>query len=705
MKIKILALAFCLFIASLSFTPVVGHAEACAQPSLRASINEQTDWPSFEPVAGENDTEITVRPADKKTTTGWFKTYIALIPAGIAVCGGLAVLFFVLKRKKSKNSLRFCAQILTLIFIFIVISGTGIFGISGLLEERYNEIYYYAGAMNSKKAAPDPLKGYTEELTNRKILSTFDFGLESKYDRVYSNFPHFWNTSSPKHNYSTVSLSTKYSYRYEYASETEEGDGANVWYVLSAADADDVGEKYYAEAEYRLTMNSSDGETNYVDTGIYDKMRLVFKAENPGKKVNLTVIADTRRKEAQDEDDLAPVRYELGTYSGKSGEKVEITFNMGVIAAEDRPYLSRIIFRTNNAEIEAESQKSCQKNSVYYLELYSSEKTTNDSVLEGAGANAGTSLSLSGEFLGSYGYSLLGAYSASGFYDSSDKKWKIWYGAGIPENIASDNVYYMETTDLNKGWSTPRRLILNDPTGKLTAANKAPGYGGDPSVVKVNGTYYMFFSGLENTPSPPNKIYLATSKNGVDFTVYGAVVDVQKMGLGYGAGSPSVVYKDGTWYLYYYTQSPSVAYPDEPTGFVLKTGSTPYEFGKAVATQNTYGAADVKWMPSLGLWVCADYTEGAGQGGYEFDSVRIGFSKDGLNFSFTNEPLSRPIQDYTAKTCHNPGFIGNELGYGYETMFLTYGVNDFSLRSVDAGLQMDCRMLGYSRITFSKKEA
>jgi hypothetical protein len=37
-------------------------------------------------------------------------------------------------------------------------------------------------------------------------------------------------------------------------------------------------------------------------------------------------------------------------------------------------------------------------------------------------------------------------------------------------------------------------------------------------------------------------------------------------------------------------------------------------------------------------------------------------------------------------------------------MFLTYGINDFSLRTKDAGLQMDTRMMGYSRVTFAKKE-
>ena len=736
MKAKLLSLLLVLFLISAIAAPLGVAAESEPVQSTPVSVAlaaaERPDWPTFDLIEGENSTDISVEPAQVRASTGWRKAYLVLIPVGVVVCGALAVVFFVKFKKRGseptyvsektdvsaepveggvrrtsakKSGVRIAAQVLTIVFAFTVLSGTGLFGIGGLLEDLYDPIYYYAGATESKNAAPDPIKGYTEDVSNREILSTFDFGLESKYDRVYSNFPHFWNASSPKHNYATVSLSAKYSGRYEFSYEEEDGDGANVWYVLAAEDASDVGENYYAEAEYRLAMTSSDGEINYVDTTVYDKLRMVFKAENADKPVNLTVIAETRRLEATDEGDLSPIRYELGTYTAdKGGEKVELTFNMGVISAEDRPYLARILFRTNNVEIEAGSQTSAQKNSIYYLELYSTGKTTGTGELAGTGVNADTTLSMSSEYLGSYGYSLLGAYSASGFYDTSDKKWKIWYGAGIPENIASDNVYYMETTDPNLGWSKPVRLILNDPTGKLTAANVAPGYGGDPSVVKVNGTYYMFFSGLENTKSPPNKIYLATSQDGMNFTVYGCVVDVEKMGLGYGAGGPSVIYKDGTWYLYYYTQSPSKEYPDEPIGFVLKKGTTPYEFGKAEATYNTLGAADVKWMPTLGLWVCTDYTEGAAQGGYDFDSVRIGFSKDGVNFNFTNEPLSRPVQDYSAKTNHNPGFIGNELGYGFETMFLTYGVNDFSLRSMDAGLQMDCRMLGYSRVTFSVKE-
>ena len=648
MKRKLLSLALLVMLAFCLAAPVGAFADGqTAVP--RAAIEGQTDWPEFEPVEGENSTEIEVKPADKRTATGWGIAYIVLIPVGAVVCGGLAVLFFVKKKKdkteEKKNGVRLCSQILTLVFAFTVLAGTGIFGVSGLLEERHNPLYYYAGATASKSAAPDAVKGFTEGLTNRKVLSTFDFGLESKYDRVYSNFPHFWNTSSPKHNYSTVSLSSKNSYKYEYAYEEDDGDGANVWYVLSADDKSDVGDNYYADAEYRLTMNSSDGETNYVDTSIYDKMRLVFKAENAGKPVNLTVIADTRRKEAKDEDDLAPVRYELGTYEGKSGEKVEITLNMGSIAPEDRPYLSRIIFRTNNEDIAANSEKSCQKNSLYYLELYSTAKTENQAELAGVGANEGVTLGMQSEYLGSYGYSLYGAYSASGFYDTSDGKWKIWYGAGIPENIASDNVYYMETTDLNKGWSQPTRLILNDPTGKMTAANKAPGYGG---------------------------------------------------------GSPSVVYKDGEFWMYYYTQAPDYRYPQEPCGLVLKKSTDGIHFGEGIEINRSMSTMDVKYIPSLKKWVSTYYAEenqfmqGAKAG------VRIAFSDNGVDwdFDYSNEKMIAQNFDYPIN--HNPGFIGNELGQGYETMFLTYGANDLPL-TVDgywfSAAQYDARQLEWSRIT------
>lgn len=219
----------------------------------------------------------------------------------------------------------------------------------------------------------------------------------------------------------------------------------------------------------------------------------------------------------------------------------------------------------------------------------------------------------------------------------------------------------------------------------------------------------MYFSGLENTSVPPNKIYLATSDDGIDFTVYGAVVDVKKgEGLGYGAGAPSVIYKDGKYYLYYYTQSATNYYTDkngsvtewvEPTGCVLKVGDTPYSFGKAVETRNTFGTIDVKWVPSLEMWVACDYTDEKAHGGYDVKSVRIGFSVNGIDFDFTNKPSDRPIQDYSAAITHNPGFIGTETGFGYETMLLTYGVNDLPF---GGSTQMFTRQLAYSRITITK---
>lgn len=96
-----------------------------------------------------------MKPADKRTATGWGIAYIVLIPVGAVVCGGLAVLFFVKKKKdkteEKKNGVRLCSQILTLVFAFTVLAGTGIFGVSGLLEERHNPLYYYAGRDREQK--------------------------------------------------------------------------------------------------------------------------------------------------------------------------------------------------------------------------------------------------------------------------------------------------------------------------------------------------------------------------------------------------------------------------------------------------------------------------------------------------------------------------------------------------------------------------
>lgn len=303
------------------------------------------------------------------------------------------------------------------------------------------------------------------------------------------------------------------------------------------------------------------------------------------------------------------------------------------------------------------------------------------------------------EYLGNMKMTRWGAYSASGFYDPADKKWKIWYGAGIPEYTSSDNVYFMETSDPKKGWSVPYRCKLDDPKGELFPYNVNPAYGGDPSVIKRNGVYYMYFSGIYSAKTPDasgrtfwNKIYLATSTNGKDYKLqYPPVVDAANSGsLGYGTGAPSVVYKDGMFYLYYYSQY-------EPQGgYFLRTSKDGRNFSAPTRVGDFGG--DVKWVPALKKWVMCYYTE-PGQGGvFSSEGVRIAISDDGIHWTFGNDDSQLPTQDPFAVATHNPGWIGTPDGHGWRSMFLTFGNNDLPL--IGEANQMDSRQLEWSRVFF-----
>lgn len=76
----------------------------------------------------------------------------------------------------------------------------------------------------------------------------------------------------------------------------------------------------------------------------------------------------------------------------------------------------------------------------------------------------------------------------------------------------------------------------------------------DPSVLAVNGTYYLYYTGTADPTGNSNAIGLATSTDGVHWTradngapIVSAAGDLA--GHPYGAGQPSAVYLNGWFYL------------------------------------------------------------------------------------------------------------------------------------------------------------
>jgi hypothetical protein len=258
----------------------------------------------------------------------------------------------------------------------------------------------------------------------------------------------------------------------------------------------------------------------------------------------------------------------------------------------------------------------------------------------------------------------------------------MWFGGGIPEGPAADNVYYIETNGSLPlvAHASPRRLVLDDPDGSLWPHNRSPGYGGDPSVIRLpNGTHWMYFSGLgvdatnatgHNTTRPLwNQVYRAASHDdGHTWQLsppWPVVAAATGGAAGYGSGSPSVVRANNTFFLWYYSQT------EDPSrgGTYLRTSPDGLHFpGPAQSMDDNYGGIDVKYLGHGRGFIFTGYTQPGG--------VYIAFSPDGLRGPGASN-VFHIAQAPDAYLSHNPGWLaGDEQGWlNASTAILTFGVS------------------------------
>jgi hypothetical protein len=527
--------------------------------------------------------------------------------------------------------------------------------------------------------------GYTEKMGLKKVLADFEYGLDKQTDPnniTDRTAPHYWDTLLPTYSYIGV-FPTNTDLK-NIAATTSDTDNSNYWNVYPAQNGLQHG---YADAIYDL---NSVGKTNYENFSGFKKLRMIWKGINPdSSRVNLNVSIYNNSDSTW---------YNLGTIETMNTDKTETGFDLSGLSSTQLSSIAKIRFRTFSKDIgNGTNGTSYQKNYLYYLDLYNSDTEISSTCVSNMNVNS--------EYLGNVMMSRFGPYSASGFYDSDDKKWKLWYGAAFPEDICSDVIYYVETSDPQKGWSVPLRLQITNNTGlPLQPYNRSPGYGGDPAVVKVNGTYYMYFTAVCLAPDGINwfgKIYVATSSDGINYSLNPHIVIGYIDGgqYEYGTGSPSVVYKDGKFYMYYFTVNVS------PEGCYRMESTDGINFDSAVYCNQPY-VMDVKYVDTIGKWVGVYYSEQNQEQYPQAAGIRIAFSDDGLTFTRGSLDSQRIAQDDTSIINHNPGFIGDQYGHGFNTMFITYGVNDlplsFTVPIMEQALQMDTRQLGWSRASFDK---
>ncbi|MBQ9482185.1 MAG: hypothetical protein IJU84_08485, partial [Clostridia bacterium] len=343
----------------------------------------------------------------------------------------------------------------------------------------------------------DDSYGYTGDLPLRLEIANFKYGAELPYSRYNKTDGSSWHARSfaydaPVYSYTPYNDGSD-DLKYKATSEWFDADSAddcNYFTVYGAKNQSGTGRVI---ADYLMYIPALGEEEeineygmypknyeNYLDLSDYEKLFIDRNStSSDGKDVSYNILWKNHGGAVK----------QLFSYSGKSGVRQTAEIDISKIAGSDKNKIEFIRFEQVIADISVRSTVTTQ--------LFSIRAESAAPAVKRSTKISGTDVY--SEYLGNVLYTKWGAYSASGFYDSEDKKIKLWYGAGLPETSSSDNVYYTECSDFSKGFSKPVRIVtddstgykLIDPSGKLRSHDMQIGYGGDPSVIKVNGVYYM----------------------------------------------------------------------------------------------------------------------------------------------------------------------------------------------------------------------
>ena len=211
-------------------------------------------------------------------------------------------------------------------------------------------------------------------------------------------------------------------------------------------------------------------------------------------------------------------------------------------------------------------------------------------------------------------------------------KYRMWWcsqlGVAAP---AGDDILLAETADLGKGFKGP-----DGTGGQAVFSGSRTGFDGmhtcDPSVVRVGGTYYLYYTGAAGDHAHGNAIGLAVSADGKRWTranggapIVGSSREVLRDNT-YGAGQPAVAYLDGRFYLMFTDTTGQAAGWNGAGQFVLRSPDPTFRTQVEVlgpdgfAPGSTNGprarsvvdafSADLMWVAPLGAFAIAHQTAG-----------------------------------------------------------------------------------------------
>lgn len=189
-------------------------------------------------------------------------------------------------------------------------------------------------------------------------------------------------------------------------------------------------------------------------------------------------------------------------------------------------------------------------------------------------------------------------YAPSIMVEGTSSRFRMWWCSQLQSaQPPGDDVVYAESASLAGPFGAP-----NATSGMAVFGGVGKGFDArhtcDPSVIKVDGIYYLYYTGAPTDHGSGNAIGLALSADGVTWAranngnpILTPANQVARANH-YGAGQPSVLFLDGWFYLLFTDTTAAGAGANGAGQFVVRSRDPSFTSGLEVAGQRGFAPAD-----------------------------------------------------------------------------------------------------------------